>query len=95
MARAKGLNKATGYINRIFTVEYDLHGMINAYGIDFIHWLADEIAHGRINCKQDVDRWAATVAITKDYTFNAAVLEDHSHNDDNNDIIDIDWSLVA
>ena len=86
MARAKGITKASGYLNRVFTAEYDLKGMIDAYGIDFIHWLADEIASGKIDCKQDVERWAATVAITKDYSFNQAVF---IHNDDEQDLEDM------
>lgn len=53
------LSKAISYHYRISTVEYDLHGAIQRYGIDFIHWLADEIHAGRVNCKQSVDRWAA------------------------------------
>lgn len=69
MARAKGISKAKGYEARVFTVEYDLHGMIQAYGLEFVHWLADEIASGRVNCKQDVDRWSAHIAISKDYNF--------------------------
>jgi len=60
------------------SIEYDLHGMIQAYGIDFIHWLANEINHGRVNCKQDVDRWAAHIALQKDYDF-ATELDQHGH----------------
>lgn len=69
MARAKGISKEQGYLHRVFTVEYDFAGAINAYGLEFCHWLLDEIASGRVNCKQDVDRWAAHVAINKDYSF--------------------------
>lgn len=69
MAKARGISKANGYINRIFCVEYDLDGMIKAYGSEFMHWLIDEIAAGRINCKQDVERWAAHVHLSKDYNF--------------------------
>lgn len=57
--RAHKLSKATSYLNRICTIEYDLHGAVQAYGVDFVHWLVDEIADGRVDCKQDVDRWAA------------------------------------
>lgn len=69
MARAKGISKAQGYITRVFTAEYDLHGMIEAYGREFIVWLMDEIIAGRVNCKQDVDRWAAHVRLTQDMAF--------------------------
>lgn len=80
-----GVPKSHGYLTRIFTVEYDLKGMIDAYGIDFIHWFADEIAAGRVDCRHIVDRWAATVAISKDYSFNSAVF---THNDDELDLGD-------
>lgn len=53
------MSKAEAYLNRVSTIEYDLHGAINAYGVDFVHWLIDEIVAGRVNCKQTVDRWAA------------------------------------
>lgn len=69
MARKPGISKSTGYLNRVFCVEYDLHGMIKAYGPSFMHWLIDEIEAGRINCKQDVERWSAHVALSKDYNF--------------------------
>lgn len=54
------LSKADGYLNRIFTVEYDLKAMLDAYGADMIHQLIDLILDGKINTRQDVDRWAAT-----------------------------------
>jgi hypothetical protein len=79
MARRNGISKSTGYINRVFCVEYDIKGMIDAYGINFVHWLADEINAGRIDCKSDVQRWSAHVAITNDRTFNHQVF---THNDD-------------
>lgn len=83
MARKPGISKSTGYINRVFTIEYDLYGMIQAYGIEFIHWLADEIHSGRINCRQDVDRWAAHVAIKKDYNFNRELSRNgHRYNNE-------------
>jgi hypothetical protein len=66
MAKAKGLSKAQCYLSRIFTIEYDLDGAIKAYGPDFLHWLIDEIAAGRVNCKQDVDRWSAHLALQDD-----------------------------
>lgn len=69
MAKVRGISKSQGYLNRVFCVEYDLDGMIKAYGSSFMHWLVDEIAAGRINCKQDVERWAAHVAIAQDYGF--------------------------
>ena len=73
MARARRISKAHAYKSRIFTVEYDLAGMINAYGLEFVHWLADEIANGRIDARQCVDRWSADVALTNDYNFSRRV----------------------
>lgn len=69
MARKPGISKSKGYLNRVFCVEYDLHGMVQAYGVDFMHWLVDEIAAGRVNCKQDVERWAAHKALEQDANF--------------------------
>ena len=72
MARRKNplkLSKATSYINRIATIEYDMDGAIKAYGLQFCHWLLDEIAAGRVNCKQDVDRWSAHIHLHKNYNF--------------------------
>lgn len=66
-----GINKADGYVARVFCAEYDLNGMIQAYGIEFVHWLADEIAAGRVDCRQHVQRWCAHVALTKDMAFAA------------------------
>lgn len=59
----KGLGKALAYLARVFCVEYDMKGMIEAYGVDFCHYLLDEIAAGNVNCKQDVERWSAYKAI--------------------------------
>lgn len=86
MARAKGISKSQGYNSRVFCVEYDLKGMIDAYGINFIHWLADEIADGKINCKSTVQRWSAQVALDKSLNFDPALFQ---HNDDMSDA-DID-----
>ncbi len=63
-SKRKGISKALAYIARIFCVEYDLKHMIDAYGADFVHYLTDEIAAGRVNCKQDVERWSAHKAIS-------------------------------
>lgn len=77
-------SKAKGYTTRIFSVEYDLKGMIDAYGINFIHWLADEIEGGRVNCKQDVQRWSAHIALNNDAVFDPV---EYKHND--NDLEDL------
>lgn len=69
MARAKGISKAQGYLTRVFTIEYDLNGMIEAHGREFVIWLMDEIISGRVNVKQDVDRWSAHVRLTQDFAF--------------------------
>lgn len=55
--RKPGITKAKGYLNRIFTVEYDLEGMIKAYGPEFMHFLIDEITSGNTTAKYEVDRW--------------------------------------
>jgi len=57
------ISKAQGYLVRLFAVEYDLHGMINAYGPDFVKLLVDQIVAGKIDCRQCVDRWAADVSL--------------------------------
>lgn len=88
MAKARGISKSIGYLNRVFCVEYDLDGMIKAYGVEFMHWLIDEIAAGRVNCKQDVERWAAHVHLSKDYNF-AKVAETYG------EAIDVDEILAA
>lgn len=83
MSRKPGITKAKGYTSRVFCVEYDLKGMIDAYGINFVHWLADEISAGNINCKQNVERWSAHVAITNNYKFDPAqfITNDQSSGD--------------
>lgn len=86
MARRNGISKSQGYANRVFCVEYDLKGMIDAYGLNFIHWLADEIAEGKINCKQNVERWSAHVAITQDHNFDPQTF---IHNDDVQELDDM------
>jgi len=84
MAQRKGgISKSKGYTTRVFCAEYDLKGMIDAYGINFVHWLADEIAAGKINCKSTVQRWSAHVAITEDFAFDASQF---LHNDDDMDL---------
>lgn len=90
MARAKGLSKSKGYINRVFCVEYDAKGMIDAYGIEFMHWLLDEIHAGRMNCKQYVERWSAHVHLNNTKEF-APVRHRYGENTSE---IDID-KLVA
>lgn len=89
MARASGITKAQGYLNRVYTVEYDLKGMVDAYGVDFMHYLLDRVAAGEINCKQSVDRWSADVALNGSYNFDPAA---YMHNDDladDSDILDL------
>lgn len=57
------ISKAQGYIHRLFAVEYDLDGMVKAYGIDFVCELARAIAAGKIDCRQAVQRWSADRAM--------------------------------
>jgi len=69
MARAKGISKAKGYRARIFTIEYDLNAMIEAYGLDFVVDLATKIASGEVkqrDCRQEVDRWGAHLQLEAD-----------------------------
>ena len=73
-----GFGKDVGYLNRVFTVEYDLNGMLKAYGPEFIHWLVDEITAGRIDTRQCVDRWAADKHITSSF---ASVQADYAGDD--------------
>jgi len=67
----KGIAKALAYVARVFCVEYDLFHMIIAYGAPFLHWLIDEIVAGRVNCKQDVERWSAFYAMNPSVPFEA------------------------
>ena len=46
MAKTGKMSKASGYQNRVYCAEYDLRGMIEAYGVDVIKWAANEIASG-------------------------------------------------
>lgn len=48
MARINKISKAQGYATRIFTAEYDLLGMIEAYGIENVIRLAHQINDGQI-----------------------------------------------
>lgn len=88
MARRNGISKSQGYSTRVFCIEYDLKGMIDAYGINFIHWLADEIDDGKINCKQTVERWSAHVAITQDKHFDSSVFIKNDNTTDLDEMID-------
>lgn len=45
----KGMSKASGYQNRVYCAEYDLGGMIEAYGLDFVINSAKLIARGDKN----------------------------------------------
>lgn len=53
------IDKATGYKHRLYCVEYDLLGMIQAYGPECMHWLIEEVMAGNIKADRDVQRWAA------------------------------------
>jgi len=57
------ISKAQSYAVRLFAVEYDLHGMIGAYGPDFVKLLVDQIVAGKIDCRQCVDRWSAHMSM--------------------------------
>jgi N-methylhydantoinase B/oxoprolinase/acetone carboxylase alpha subunit len=43
----KGMSKASGYQTRVYCAEYDLNGMIEAYGLDYVMEAAKMIADGR------------------------------------------------
>lgn len=60
------ISKSQGYLVRLFAVEYDLDGMIKAYGPDFVKLLVDQIVAGKIDCRQCVDRWAADKSLFGD-----------------------------
>ena len=59
------LSKAQCYQTRIFTIEYDLAAMVEAYGASAVHWLIDEIAAGRIQGRATADQWAAHADLYK------------------------------
>lgn len=40
------LTKDQLYLSRIMSAEYDLAGLINAYGPKAIHWLVDKLTEG-------------------------------------------------
>lgn len=55
-----GISKSTGYLTRVFCVEYDLNAMIEAYGADNIKLMVDGIVTGKIKgIRQEVQRWCA------------------------------------
>jgi hypothetical protein len=81
--QCKQLSKGDSYRHRCCTVEYDAAGMIEAYGLPFMHWFLDEIAAGRVNTRQSVDRWAADYALNQDAnfaTFKAQAKDDQEHD---------------
>jgi hypothetical protein len=43
------MSKGDGYLNRVYSCEYDLSGMIEAYDVSTIVWAAREIAEGNID----------------------------------------------
>lgn len=59
MTTVRKLTKAECYQNRIFTIEYDLAAMIEAYGARAVHWLVDQIEAGEIKGSAKADQWAA------------------------------------
>lgn len=71
MAKAKGISKAKGYLSRVFCVEYDLKGMIDAYGVEFMHTLVDMVAEGELDCREHVQRWSAHKALINDAQYSS------------------------
>ena len=63
MAKIAKISKAKSYVHRIACAEYDMHGMIEAYGVDFVIALAKAIKSGKINCKESTQRWSAHVSL--------------------------------
>jgi len=55
----KRLSKPELYFSRIMSVEYDLEGMICAYGPEAIHWLVDRIAAGQEIDRKDIAKFPA------------------------------------
>jgi len=74
----RGISKSLAYLARVFCVEYDAKHMIDAYGLEFMHYLLDEIAAGRVDCRQSVERWSAHKAISSEPF--AAVKHEYDHN---------------
>lgn len=87
MARG-GITKSQGYLNRVFCVEYDAKGMIDAYGIEFMHELLDAIASNKVNCKQSVERWSAHVALNGITELSIDDLFVDHNDDDINELLD-------
>jgi len=71
------ISKAQGYLVRLYAVEYDLHGMIQAYGAEFVIKLVRLIEDGKIDCRQCVDRWAADRALYGDRVNPNTWLDEH------------------
>lgn len=67
--RAHLISKGMGYRHRLYAVEYDIHGAIEAYGLEFVLDFAKRIAAGEVNCSQHIDRWAAHIALNRDASF--------------------------
>ena len=59
------ISKSQGYLHRVFCIEYDIHGAIQAYGLECVHWLVDEVAAGRIKSDKDIQRWSAHAHLYK------------------------------
>jgi len=96
MARAKGISKAQGYLSRVYTIEYDRKGQLDAYGIEFCRWLDDQIIAGKIDCRQCVDRWASDRAIYGDGNLQNWIIEKgNSFLKDDDDLQLFDDSLLA
>lgn len=62
--KSKGkLSKGLSYLGRVASPEYDLQGMIAAYGVEFVRTLVEEVNEGRVDCRQEVERWSAHKAL--------------------------------
>lgn len=58
-SKATKIPKFAGYMSGLFSADYDLAHIIQAYGPDFTHWLVDEIVAGRVDTREITARWLA------------------------------------
>lgn len=75
------LSKAQSYIHRIATIEYDMDGMIKAYGLPFVIEFAKAVASGKIDCRQCVDRWASHTSMYGSNAMSASVWFETHHDE--------------
>ncbi len=55
--------KHVAYKTRVLCIEYDMKGMLDAYGLDAIIKLARMVNDGDIKACRDVQRWCADASL--------------------------------